>query len=104
MHYVYIVRCSDNTLYTGWTNTLLARIEAHNNNKGAKYTRGRGPVRLVYLEVFEEKGDALKREKAIKKLSRKKKLELIKSLFKPQSSNSSPHSCDNCSHYTECKK
>lgn len=104
MNYVYIVLCNDNTLYTGWTNALLARIEAHNNNRGAKYTRGRGPVRLVYIEVFEEKKDALKREIAIKKLSRKKKLELIKALFSPQSKNSSDHSCNDCSNYIECKK
>lgn len=78
MNYVYIVQCADNTLYTGWTNNLEKRIKAHNEGKGAKYTMGRGPIELKYFEVFETKGEALKREYAIKRLSKKEKLELIK--------------------------
>lgn len=78
MNYVYIVQCIDNTLYTGWTNNLEKRIKAHNEGKGAKYTMGRRPIELKYFETFETKGEALKREYAIKKLSKKEKLELIK--------------------------
>ena len=77
MNYVYILRCADNTLYTGWTTDLKSRIDTHNTGKGAKYTRGRTPVELIYFEEFEDKGDALKREAAIKKLPRHKKLILI---------------------------
>ena len=76
-HYVYIIRCSDNTLYTGYTNQLEARINAHNQGKGAKYTRGRTPVTLVYHEVFSNKGDALRREMEIKKLNRNVKNTLL---------------------------
>lgn len=78
MYYVYIIRCSDNTLYTGYTNNLIKRIETHNLRKGAKYTRGRTPVELVYHEEFNDKSEALKREHAIKKLSKIQKLKLIK--------------------------
>ncbi|MBR5520947.1 MAG: GIY-YIG nuclease family protein [Oscillospiraceae bacterium] len=79
MHYVYILKCADNTLYTGWTTNIEKRIAAHNSGKGAKYTKGRGPVELFYLETFEEKGRALKREAEIKKLPRNKK-ELLKNI------------------------
>lgn len=78
MNYVYILRCGDNTLYTGWTNNLEKRIEAHSSGKGAKYTRARLPVKLVYFEEFDEKKSAMKREYEIKQLSREKKLKLIK--------------------------
>ena len=78
MNYVYILRCSDNTLYTGWTNDLEKRIKAHSNGTGAKYTRGRGPLELVYFEEFDDKKDAMKREYEIKKYSRSKKEWLIK--------------------------
>ena len=77
MNYVYIVECNDNTLYTGWTNNLEKRIKAHNDGKGAKYTQGRRPVRLVYFEEFENKQEALKREWFIKHLSRKEKMDII---------------------------
>ncbi|ROR25731.1 putative endonuclease [Mobilisporobacter senegalensis] len=77
MNYTYIVECMDNTLYTGWTNNLEKRIKDHNSKKGAKYTKNRGPVTLVYYEEFETKEEALKREVAIKKLTRKQKLELV---------------------------
>ena len=77
MDYVYIVRCSDGSLYTGWTTDVERRIKLHNQGRGAKFTRGRGPVRLVHLESFTNKSDALKREAAIKKLTRVKKEQLI---------------------------
>ena len=76
MHYVYIIRCSDNSLYTGWTTNLQNRIDAHNSGDGAKYTRGRLPVHLVYYEEYEDKGTALKREHSIKQLSHAEKLKL----------------------------
>ena len=82
MNYVYIIRCNDNTLYTGWTNNLEKRFAAHSNGKGAKYTRGRGPLELVYYEEFKEKKDAMKREYFIKRLSRKEKDNLIKDMNK----------------------
>ena len=77
MNVTYMVRCSDGTLYTGWTNDIEKRLEAHNQGQGAKYTRGRTPVDLVYLETFDTKQEAMKREAAIKKLSKKDKLRLI---------------------------
>lgn len=73
---VYILRCSDDTLYTGITPDLAARIALHNQGKGAKYTRGRGPVTPVYQESCETYSQALKREYEIKRLSRKEKLSL----------------------------
>ncbi len=78
MNYVYILLCSDNTLYTGWTNNLEKRIKIHSLGKGAKYTKSRLPVKLLYHEIYESKSAALKREAEIKKMSRAKKLELIK--------------------------
>ncbi|MBI4857193.1 MAG: GIY-YIG nuclease family protein [Acetobacterium woodii] len=75
--YVYILKCNDNTLYTGWTNNIELRISVHNSGNGAKYTRGRLPVTLVYLEVLKTKSEALSREIAIKRMSKKQKLELI---------------------------
>ncbi len=77
MNYVYILLCSDNTLYTGWTNNLTKRLTAHNKGKGAKYTKSRLPVTLMYYETYESKSEALQREAKIKKLSRKDKLKLI---------------------------
>lgn len=78
--YVYILCCSDDSLYTGWTLDLYNRIVTHNNGKASKYTRGRLPVKLVYFQVFDNKVDAQKREYAIKQLTRDEKLELIKNL------------------------
>ena len=75
--YVYIVKCSDDTLYTGWTINIETRLAVHNSGQGAKYTRSRLPVALVHWEVFETKSEALKREAAIKKLKRKQKQKLI---------------------------
>ncbi|HKL76036.1 MAG TPA: GIY-YIG nuclease family protein [Halanaerobiales bacterium] len=77
MNFVYIVKCSDNTLYTGYTTELKRRIKEHNNGQGAKYTRGRTPVELVYYEKKESKSLAMKREYEIKQLNRKEKIELI---------------------------
>lgn len=77
MCYIYIVKCNDDTLYTGWTTDLKRRIKCHNSGKGAKYTRCRLPVELVYFEEYEDKSTALKREYEIKQLSRSKKLLLI---------------------------
>lgn len=78
MNYTYIVRCKDNTLYCGWTNNLEKRMASHNAGTGAKYTRSRHPVELVYYESFETKEEAMSREYAIKQLTRQEKLELIK--------------------------
>ena len=77
--YVYIVECADGTLYSGWTNDLKKRIAAHNAGDGAKYTRSRRPVKLRYYETFEEKSKALRRECALKKLTRAEKIALIES-------------------------
>jgi putative endonuclease len=77
MNYTYILKCSDNTLYTGWTNNLEKRLEAHNNKRGAKYTKARIPVTLEYYEVFDSKEEALRRECEIKKLTRMQKEKLI---------------------------
>ena len=79
MHYVYIVKCSDKTNYTGYTNDLEKRLFAHNAGKGAKYTRNRIPVEIVYFEEYEDKSEAMKREYAIKRLTRVQKEKLIKS-------------------------
>ena len=80
----YILKCNDNSLYTGWTNDITHRLKMHNEGKGAKYTRGRGPVELVYLEEFETKQEAMSREAKIKRLSRKKKLLLIETYQQEQ--------------------
>ncbi|NLY37543.1 MAG: GIY-YIG nuclease family protein [Tissierellia bacterium] len=77
MNWVYILRCFDGSLYTGWTNNLEKRIAEHGRGRGAKYTRSRLPVEVVYYEIYQEPTQARKREAAIKKLSRKEKLELI---------------------------
>ena len=75
--YVYILRCSDGTLYTGSTDDVVRRLAVHNSGKGAKYTRGRTPVEVVYWEGCESYSAALKREYAIKQLTRQQKLKLI---------------------------
>ena len=74
--YVYILRCGDDTLYTGVTDDVEKRLAAHRGGKGAKYTRGRGPLELVYTEEFPDRSAASKREYAIKQLTREKKLKL----------------------------
>lgn len=80
MHYIYLVRCSDDSLYCGWTTDLKRRIDAHNGHipGGAKYTRGRRPVTLVYAESFHQKQETQRREYAIKRMTKTKKLRLIK--------------------------
>ncbi|MDD5491485.1 MAG: GIY-YIG nuclease family protein [bacterium] len=75
-YYIYIVRCKDSTLYTGYTNDLEQRLKKHNSGQGAKYTRGRGPVKLVYKKRFKSYGKALGAECAIKKLNKKEKEKL----------------------------
>lgn len=77
MTFVYIVECKDGNFYTGYTTDLKGRIEKHNLGLGAKYTRGRTPVKLIYFEVFETKSEALKREIKIKKLTRIQKEKLV---------------------------
>lgn len=76
-NYVYILHCADDSYYTGWTNNLDKRIKAHQSGKGAKYTKYRIPLSLIYFEEFDDKIEAMKREYAIKQLTRKKKEELI---------------------------
>jgi len=77
-YFVYMLRCADNTLYTGITTDLERRVDEHNNStKGAKYTKARRPVKLVYTETYETRSEASKREYFIKQMSRKEKTELI---------------------------
>ena len=75
--FVYMLRCKDGSLYTGWTNDLEHRLAMHSSGRGAKYTRGRGPLELVYSEELPDKEAALRREWAIKKLRREQKLALL---------------------------
>ena len=84
-NYTYILECADGTLYCGWTNHLKERVAAHNAGKGAKYTKNRRPVVLKYYETFSTKQEAMRREWAVKQLSRKEKLELIEAFqwFEP---------------------
>lgn len=77
MAFAYVVRCADGTLYTGWTTDLAARLAAHDAGTGARYTRGRGPVTLVYSEEYADPNEARRRECAIKKLDRRGKERLI---------------------------
>ena len=78
MPFVYIVRCSDGTLYTGWAMDVVARIKAHNSGRGARYTRTRRPVKLVYSEELPIRAEAMKRERQIKRYPRARKLELCR--------------------------
>ena len=77
MNYTYIVRCSDGTLYTGWTTDVELRVRTHNSGKGAKYTRSRLPVTLVYYETYPTRQEAMRREGEIKQLTREEKKRLI---------------------------
>jgi putative endonuclease len=77
VHFVYIVRCADGTLYTGYARDPQARVKLHNAGRGAKYTSGRRPVTLLYFEKFASVGDALRRERALKRRSRAEKEALI---------------------------
>lgn len=74
--YVYMLLCGDNTLYTGMTDNVDRRLAAHRAGKGARYTRGRGPLQLVYTEELEDRSAALRREAALKRLSRREKDQL----------------------------
>ena len=76
-NYAYILECSDGTLYTGYTNNIEKRLSVHNSGKGAKYTRSRLPVRVVYFEEYETKQEAQRREYEIKQMTRAQKLSLI---------------------------
>ena len=76
--YAYLLKCSDGSLYAGWTNDPERRLKAHNNGTASKYTRSRRPVEMVYLEEFETKSEAMKREAALKMMTREQKLELVK--------------------------
>lgn len=87
MFFVYILRCNDNTLYTGWTTDLNKRLKCHNSGKGAKYTRCRLPVEIVHYENLPDKSSALKRECEIKKLSRAEKLILIENTINSTEGN-----------------
>lgn len=82
MNYVYIARCADGALYTGWTTDLIKREKAHNAGKGAKYTKSRTPIKIVYSEVFDDKETAMSREWHIKRLTRAEKLKLIENANK----------------------
>ena len=75
--YTYLLRCSDGTLYCGWTDNIEKRLAAHNSGKASKYTRSRLPVKLVYFETFDTKQEAMSREARIKQPSRREKLALI---------------------------
>lgn len=81
-NYTYMVKCSDESLYTGWTNNLERRIAAHNAKKGAKYTKSRTPVELVYYEAFSTKEEAMRREYEIKQYTRKEKEVLLQAFAK----------------------
>lgn len=76
-HVVYMLKCKDNTLYTGYTNNLTRRLQMHTEGKGAKYTRGRGPFEVVFKEAYSTKKKAMQREYQLKQLSRKNKQQLI---------------------------
>ena len=86
MVWIYILKCSDNSYYTGWTNSLEKRIKKHARGQGSRYTRSRLPIRLVYSEKMNGRNEALKREHSIKKLSRSNKNKLV-------NKNTAGHSC-----------
>ncbi len=90
MNYVYLLRCSDGSLYCGWTTDPEARIAAHNSGKGAKYTRSRRPVSLAYMEVYEDRHEALSREWHIKRMSRPEKEKLIEYEYTARNSAGHP--------------
>lgn len=89
-HVVYILKCNDNSFYTGYTNDLANRVKMHTEGKGAKYTRGRGPFQVVYIEKFETKEQAMQREYRIKRLERKEKVELIRNWLKEVMKSDNP--------------
>ncbi|MCF8009557.1 MAG: GIY-YIG nuclease family protein [Halanaerobiales bacterium] len=77
MYYIYILKCADQTYYTGYTNDLNRRVKEHNDGQGAKYTKGRRPVKLVYSEKYSSKSKAMQREYEIKQLRREEKIKLF---------------------------
>ncbi|CQR49366.1 MULTISPECIES: GIY-YIG nuclease family protein [Haloferax] len=79
MHFVYVIECSDGSLYTGYTTDVERRVAEHDAGEGAKYTRGRTPVELVHVEEFDSKSAAMSREYEIKQLRRREKLRLVES-------------------------
>ncbi len=87
MNYTYILKCRDGSLYTGWTNDIEKRVIAHNGGRGAKYTKSRRPVELVYYEEFGTKEEAMRREYAIKHMSRQKKEILIQNFLVEKNEN-----------------
>lgn len=87
-NYTYILECSDGTYYTGWTNDIEKRLISHNTGKGGKYTRVRRPVKLVYLETWDTKHEAMSREAKIKQLTRKEKEQLITDYKRKKNGNS----------------
>ena len=90
-NFTYILKCSDGTFYTGWTNDLKKRLKAHNEGKGAKYTKTRRPVALQYYEVFASREEAMRREYQIKRLPRKRKEELIENYQEYQKESQTGH-------------
>ena len=78
MNYVYLLRCADGTYYCGWTTDIEARVKKHNSGQGAKYTRSRLPVELVYIEEYEDRHEALSREWHLKRMKREEKEKLVK--------------------------
>lgn len=88
--YLYILRCGDGSLYTGITTDVEKRLEVHRSGKGAKYTRGRAPLALVYREECASHSDALKRERQVKALPREEKLRMVKELALANFSTESP--------------
>ena len=78
-YYLYVLECKDSTLYTGYTNDVERRVAVHNSGKGAKYTKARVPVTCIFHQQFETKSEAMKAEYAFKKLTRKQKLDYIRS-------------------------
>ena len=83
MHFVYIVRCADGSLYTSYAVDPVAREEVHNRGRGAKYTAGRRPVRLVHTETFDSRSEALRREHQVKRWPRARKEALVAGLLRP---------------------
>ncbi|MBQ6059834.1 MAG: GIY-YIG nuclease family protein [Clostridia bacterium] len=82
-YFTYLLKCADGTYYCGWTNNPARRLKAHNSGSGSRYTRSRRPVRLVYLECFSSRNEAMRREAGIKKLTRQQKEALIRSMPDP---------------------
>lgn len=78
MNYTYMLLCKDGSYYTGWTNDIKKRLQMHRSGQGAKYTKGRGPLTLIHLEVFDTQSEAMRREAYIKRLNRAEKEDLVK--------------------------